>query len=92
MSRGGARVRVAPQRNNSSQLLGVSFRWATKRGQSSAHPVICIAIGDRRTTRGVTKAGVREAMRAALKLRRDAGLRVPTLTQAIEAFEEWRRG
>lgn len=89
-NRGGARKRREAQANSTNGLLGITFRWQYRKG-NAIQARICIAVGRRRTSRGVAKLGAREAMRQAIKLRRDAGLQAPGLERALASFEDWRR-
>lgn len=87
--RGGSRVRSDPQVNSSTGLLGITFKLAHRKGYAM-QPVICVIVGTRRFTRGVTRRGVRKAMQDAIKLRRDAGLQAPGLNRSLKAFNDWR--
>lgn len=89
--RGGARERRGAQVNSTNGLQGICFRWVHRKGES-VQARICIAIGVQRLSRGVVQKGAREALRQAIKLRRDAGLPAPGLDRAVAAFEDWRRG
>lgn len=88
MSRGGARVRTGAQCNNSTGLLGITFVWEP-RENGGAQPLIRIAVGERRYTRGILRVGRLKAMQAALKLRSDAGLPVDTIGRALRALRTW---
>lgn len=90
-TRGGARQRTKPQPNNTSGLLGIRFRWKHKTKRRLTHwwPEVEAAIGRRRISRGLLKRTPRQALRDVIRARRDAGLAVPTLREALEAFERW---
>jgi hypothetical protein len=89
--RGGARIKPGPQRNNTSGLLGIWFRWNHKHRRNLVHywPEVCAAVGERRISRGLSRRTPREALREVIKQRADAGLPVDTLERAVRAFNRW---
>lgn len=87
-NRCGSRVKPGPQSNNTSGLLGITFRWAERSTGYTAEA--CAVVGDGRYTRTMGTRPAREAILPLLKMREDAGLPVPTLRSAVIAFNRWR--
>lgn len=91
-NRGGSRVKPGPQSNNTSGLLGITFRWSGRirvQGRITYSLEACVAVGKKRHTIGMMVRPARDVLRQAIALRRAAGLPVPTLAAAVRAFEDW---
>lgn len=93
-NRGGSRVKPGPQSNNTSGLLGITFRW---RGHASGGAPrytleACVAVGKKRHTLGMMTKPAKTVLRHAIALRAEAGLPVPSLAAAMRAFEAWNGG
>lgn len=87
-NRGGSRVKPGPQANNTSGLLGITFRWSER--STGRAPEVCAAVGAKRYSRTVSPdRPAREALRQLIMLREFAGLPVPTLRRATIAFRHW---
>lgn len=88
-NRGGSRVKPGPQSNNTSGLLGITFRWSER--STGRAPEVCAAVGAKRYSRTVSPdRPARESLRQLIGLREAAGLPVPTLRAAVIAFNHWR--
>lgn len=87
-NRGGSRVKPGPQSNNTSGLLGISFRWAPRSTGQVAE--VCVVVGASRYSRTVSpERPAREALRQLIALRAIDGLPAPTLRRATIAFRHW---